>query len=239
MIQRQSIILWKKAEQKSFEKTAEEAFEVLSVLKNYPEFLRPNYIKAYSKKDVKSFSFEYDVFKSLLKEGVNRNKNIVFEKLGYSVAFFSSFNEMDASSFDLHVGTTDPKFINTCIMNLPLSYNYYDEEKAKMIYELFCDLVKAFRPFWGCVSNTILSREFQPFLDDIKPSTVHWINYWSEKIQQAVGMEKINEFVHNNKTVYFNKGVLSINKTALNVENEADMLLHKKLHMDLFKKEVH
>ena len=70
MIQRQSIILWKKAEQISFEKTAEEAFEVLSVLKNYPEFLRPNYIKAYSKKDVKSFSFEYDVFKSLLKEGV-------------------------------------------------------------------------------------------------------------------------------------------------------------------------
>jgi len=52
MIQRHSIILWKKAEKKdkSFEKIARETYEALNLLQDCPQELRPNYLTARTKK---------------------------------------------------------------------------------------------------------------------------------------------------------------------------------------------
>ena len=55
MIQRHSMILWKKAERenKSFEEISKEAYEVLSLFQDCPQELRPNYLTAKTKKDIK------------------------------------------------------------------------------------------------------------------------------------------------------------------------------------------
>ena len=53
MIQRHSMILWKKAERenKSFEEISKEAQEVLSLFKDCPQELKLNYLNAKKKKD--------------------------------------------------------------------------------------------------------------------------------------------------------------------------------------------
>lgn len=94
MIQRHSIILWKKAERKDkdFEEIAKETYEVLKQFQECPQELRPNYLTAKTKKDIKEFDWNYENFRSMLKKGVNKEGENIFEDLGYSISFFSSLN---------------------------------------------------------------------------------------------------------------------------------------------------
>ena len=124
-----------------------------------------------------------------MKKGVNQEGKNVFEDLGYSISFFSSMDENNSCAFQMTVGNRNDRFYNTFILNLPLSLNLYDKETADMIKTMFEKLVLAYRPFWGCVSNKILSRKYGQYLHGNMPTTVHWLNYWSEEIIQEIGVE--------------------------------------------------
>lgn len=65
------------------------------------------------------------------------------------------------------------------------------------------------------------------------PTTVHWMNYWSESIIKAVGMEKIQKTVEENSIISFQKGILSIRDTALDVNKEEDLRFHDELQKQL------
>jgi len=66
------------------------------------------------------------------------------------------------------------------------------------------------------------------------PTTVHWINYWSEDILETIGMEKIQNVVNKNTISTFKAGILSIKETAFDVEKEDDIRFHAEMHNQLF-----
>lgn len=236
MIQRHSIILWKKAEKvdKSFEEIARGTYEILNLFQDCPWELRPNYLTAKTKKDIKEFDWNYENFNSMLKRGVNKEGKNVFEDLGYSISFFSSMNEQDSCAFEIIAGNKNEKFYNTLIINLPLSLNLHDKKIAGNIKNLFERLVSAYTPYWGCISNRVLSRKYGKFLEGNVPTMVHWLNYWSEDIVQAIGKEKIQKIVDTNSTIIFENGILSIKDTALDTDREDDIRFQNELQKQLF-----
>lgn len=235
MEQRHSIILWRKAEEKDkvFEDVVKEAYGVFKLFQGYPQELRPNYLTAETKKDIKGFDWNYENFSSVLKQGINKEGKNIFEDLGYSISFFSSMNEKEACSFQMKVGNKNEKFYNTLIIHLPLSLNLYDKKTAEMISVLFEKLVQAYMPYWGCISNRALSRQYGKYLEGTLPTTVHWMNYWSEDIVRTIGMKKIEKIIDINPIITFKNGILSIKKTALDVDNQDDNRLHGELQKRL------
>lgn len=185
-MQRHSIILWKKAEKKdkAFDEIAKETYEVLNLFRDCPQELRPNYLTAETKKDIKEFDWNYENFRSTLKKGINKEGENIFEDLGYSISFFSSLNGQNACGFEMIAGNKNEKFHNSLIINLP--------------------------------------------------ATVHWINYWSEDIIEAIGMEKIQNVVAKNTMSTFKAGIFSIKETALDIEKEEDIRFHAEVHKQLF-----
>jgi hypothetical protein len=236
MVQRHSIILWKKAEHKDkkYEEISKEAYNILSLFQDYPQELKPNYLSVKSKKDAKEFAWNYENFNSVLKKGINREGENIFEDLGYSISFFSSMEEKKSCAFQMNVGNKNNKFYNTFIIDLPLSLNLYDKKIADTIRSLFEKLVQFYIPYWGCISNKVLSRKYGNFLDGNLPTTVHWMNYWSEDIIEMIGMRKIQKIVDQNSIISFQKGVLSIKDTAFDVDKEEDLKYHDELQNYLF-----
>lgn len=236
MVQRHSIILWRKPDKrdKNFEEISTEAYEVLNSFQDYPQELRPNYLTAKTKKDIKRFDWSYENFSNVLKKGVNKEGKNTFENLGYTISFFSSMDEKDSCTFQMRVGNKNEKFYNTLIINLPLSLNLYDEKVAVKIGDLFEKLVQIYIPYWGCVSNKELSRKYGKFLEGNLPTTIHWMNYWSKDIILAIGMEKIQKIIDNNTIIKFKNGILSIKNMALDADNELDIRVHDELHKQFF-----
>ena len=91
-----------------------------------------------------------------------------------------------------------------------------------------------FRPYWGCISNKTLSRRSGKFLEEHLPTTIHWLNYWSEDIIRTIGMEKVQKIVDANPTISFENGILLIKNTAFDTENDDDMKFHEELQKQLF-----
>ena len=236
MVQRHSIILWKKAEKKNkdFMEISKEAYEVLKLFQDYPQELRPNYLTAKTKNEIKAFDWNFENFSNELKKGVNKEGENAFEDLGYTISFFSSMIENDSCTFQMRAGNKNEKFYNTLIINLPLSLNLYNEKNAVKISKLFEKLVKAYIPYWGCISNKLMSRKYGKFIEANLPTTVHWMNYWSEDIVRTIGVEKIQKMVDENQLISLKSGILSIKDTALDVNKEEDIRFHDKLQKQLF-----
>ena len=70
IIQRYSIILWRKAEQEniSFEEISKDAYDVFNIFQNYPQDLRPNYMTVRTRKDIEIFDWNYKHFCEQLKK---------------------------------------------------------------------------------------------------------------------------------------------------------------------------
>ncbi len=97
----------------------------------------------------------------------------------------------------------------------------------KNLYRCICHL--------GGISNKALSRKYGSFLNGELPTTIHWMNYWSEGILCEIGMERIQKIINEYPGISFSKGVLSIRDTALNIEKE-DIKFHSELQKQLFLK---
>ena len=120
------------------------------------------------------------------------------------------------------------------IIDLPLGFNLYDKANAELIISLFRKLVRLYIPYWGCVSNIVLARKYGKFLEGSRPTTVHWMNYWSEEIVRAVGMDRIQGFIQGNQGASFDDGVLLVKDTAFDLSKEEDIRLHEKIHNQIF-----
>lgn len=231
MVQRHSIILWKKAENedKSFEQISKEAYDVFKLFLDYPWELKPNYLTVKSKKNIEKFDWNYDNFSNILKRGVNQDGNTLFEKLGYSISFFSTLDEKYSCAFQMKTGNKNNKFYNTFTINLPIILDLYDKNTADMIRILFENLVSTYKPYWGCISNKELSRKYGKFLNGNLPTAIHWINYWTEEIIREIGLEKIQKIVDLGSEIKFQKGILIIKDTALNVEKDEDIKFYDEI----------
>lgn len=117
---------------------------------------------------------------------------------------------------------------------MPLSLNLYDKKTAEMISNLFKKLVQVYRPFWGCISNKALSRRYGKYLEGNLPTIVHWMNYWSEDIANAIGIEKIRKIVQENPEISFENGNILVKNTAFDINKDADIRLHEDLQKQFF-----
>lgn len=129
----------------------------------------------------------------------------MYKELGYSVSFFSSTDEKNSCNILMRTGNKFEQINNTLVIDLPLSFNVSHSQMAAIICDLFEKLVQTYKPFWGCISNKVLSRKYGKFLDGNMPTTVHWMNYWSEDIIGTAGMKKIPDVVDNKQLIQFYK----------------------------------
>lgn len=124
---------------------------------------------------------------------------------------------------------------------IPESVNLYDEADVKIIIDMFEKAVDIFKPFYGCVSNVRIYNKHiarknsgqPPFIYKGKPSTVHWLNYWSEEIADCIGFDKIKKVLDEHRQISFDSGIFKIKNCALDAENESDMEFHKLLDREL------
>ena len=153
MIQKHSIILWRKPDQPhaSIRQIAEHAYKTLCVFQAYPFEFRPNYLTANSKKECITFDWDIQSFIGLLEKNINREGDQIFTDLGYTLSMFSSLKENESFSFLLRIGNKLPQFLNTLVIGIPLSMNS-DPVMANIVSDLFGQLSQTFEPFWGCIS---------------------------------------------------------------------------------------
>lgn len=222
------IILWKKAEKtdKSFDEISKDLFKVLCVFDEFPYEMRPNYFSAYSKNSFKVFNHSYDELKITLKDFVNKEQNINFDNLGYRFSMFSSLDNKKSFSYQILVGNKDERFNNSFVISIPLDFNCYISENYNMIFDLFVKLTKTFNPCWGCISNKIISDQYDSFIENKKPTTFHWVNYFDEELQNIIGIEKIYKSINVFPDIQFENNILSLQKVPFNVFNKYEMDYH-------------
>ena len=223
MIQKYSIILWRKAEleEKSFDEIAKETYDTLCILQEYNEILRPNYLTVKKKSNVSKFEWNYEMFSEVLNNGVITVGKNKMNSLGYSLSFFSSLNENESCGISLRVGNKDSRFVNSFIIELPISLDFNDNNNSYMIDELFCKLVNSFGPFWGCVSNNKFQIGDLGYMNGSNPLYVHWLNYWSGEVVSTIS-SKFFDIIKNVSDISFQDGILLLRDSAFDCRNEND-----------------
>lgn len=88
MLQLQTMILWSKPKEKDFENLAKTAYRIMEVLKEFGSEVEPKYLTVNRKKDAFPFEWSYENFRNTLKKGVNKEGDVEFPELGYSIDFF-------------------------------------------------------------------------------------------------------------------------------------------------------
>ena len=110
-----SMIFWRHTEKEntSFDDISERIYKVFQIFnKNLPYEYCPNYKTVNKKCDAKIYDWNYENFCNDLKKNINHTKECVFEKLGYSLSFFSSLEDNKLFGYRLNVGVKDSRFIN-------------------------------------------------------------------------------------------------------------------------------
>lgn len=235
MIQKHTIILWKKPDEKDkdFETIAMETYEALNVLNQFKEEYRPNFLTTYSKRKTSVFEWDYEEFKNILKKGANKEGHNVFENLGYTISFFSSKDEEKSFSYMLTVGNKNNKFNNSLVSNIPIGVNIYKKENADMISKMFEIMVQKFKPFWGCVANSIIAQNYGGFIENGRPTMVHWLNYWSDDMIKKIGKNRINRVIKRNQQILFFNNILKLQHIPLDAEKKEDLIYLKNVEKQL------
>lgn len=222
-----TVILWRKPEEqdKPFEIIAQEAYDTLNVLQEYPQDIRPNYLSATKKSLTRQIEWEKNVFFELLRKNVSKRGKEEFAELGYTVQFFSSLRDDESCGILLSAGIKDYRFVNSFCLELPYNMDVSEHDNSKMISELFCDLVSQFHPFWGVVTNNKLKVGDSGYYIQNKPTYLSWMNYFSEETLANIGKNKIQEIINKCPEAYFKNGTLCLRENALNAAVDEDKKL--------------
>lgn len=226
MVQRHSIILWKEPETRDFSVYTEEAYQTLEVLMKHNKLCYPTYETGIKKKEAKPIDWEYSKFCEIVMKNATKDS----DELGYNVSFFSSLKNDESASISFSIGIRNAQFVNTCIVKLPVNLEIFHEDIYNEVSEIFSDCVKTFRPFWGCVSNDRNARSFGAFLNGNKPSTVHWMNYWSESICKEISERRIQKVIERNSQILFQDNIFKVRNNPLDITCEEDMQLQRALN---------
>ena len=186
----------------------------------------PTYETGMKKNDAKPIDWNYDKFCEILLRNATKDS----DELGYNVSFFSSLKNDESASISLSIGIRNTQFVNTCIIKLPVNLEIFQEDIYNEVSALFSECVKTFRPFWGCVSNDRNARSFGPFLKANKPSTVHWMNYWSESICNQISEHRIKKVLGKNNKSLYRDNIFKVRDNPLDITCEEDMQLQRTIN---------
>lgn len=107
-------------------------------------------------------------------------------------------------------------------------------ENANFIKKLLSMLVDQFKPFWGCVSNKIITRKYGRHLNGKFPVTVQWINFWQEEIIDGLLKDKLTRIQAGFPEFEIKKNIIIAKELPFNMENEKDISYQENLHKLIF-----
>ncbi|MDO3411191.1 hypothetical protein QWJ34_15605 [Saccharibacillus sp. CPCC 101409] len=191
MEQSHSLIFWAKPKRESFDEAAERAYELMEVLMEYGETFYPKY-QLNEKYDKQPFQWELSTFKKALRQGINREGEIEFLDLGYSINFISSWEQQDRVSIQMTVGIQKPIFNNTFIIGLPSGLSLGSEPDKERVESVFKRCIEVFRPEWAAVVNDWNKRRKDQGSRNLS-KRMHWMNYWSSERVQEIGEKRVRE----------------------------------------------
>lgn len=230
MIPVHHLALWAKPEKEPFEETVNKSYRLLEILKEFGPELSPNFLPAWSKKNVKPFDGSITALEELIRKGINKEGKTVFPELGYRVSFFSSLNDMDSAGISIQVGITSNLFNNTFVVDFPASFPMYtDNQLDERLIKLFRKCIPIFKPYWGCINNSFNNKRYNYKLwENDQPKTIHWVNYFGDDMPR-----KIEERLIKTAPVYmaerYHDGYLIIlKKTPIDDENPEDIEIQNK-----------
>ncbi len=234
MIQKHAIVLWKDAENAAttFKETASQTFDFVENLRKISRFSRLYINKTPA--IYEELPDTFDSFRNLLESNVNQENGQKFEDLGYYISFVTKKDNAVDFSVDLHIGNKDMRFVNTCVVHIPIDMDLSSVENAAFIRNLFLMLADQFNPFWGCVSNKIIVRKYGRYLNDRIPVTVQWINFWQEKVIDALLKDKLLEIQTKFPEFEMEKNIIIAKKMPFNMESEKDVFYQEHLHNLIF-----
>lgn len=230
MIPVHSMILWAKPREEPFEETVNKTYSILNILKEFGPELSPNFLPAYSKKNVKPFDGSIVTLEELIKKGINKEGKTVFPDLGYTVDFFSSLDDMDAAKISFHVGTTHKRMSNVLVVDFPASFPMYsDNQLNEKIIDLFKKCIAVFDPYWGCISNSLNTRRYNFKLwENDQPKTIHWVNYFGDDMPRKVEERLIKTAPVYKAERYHDGYLIILKKTPIDDENQEDIEIQNK-----------
>lgn len=218
MIQKHSIIIWNKPDGNDvcFDNISINAFSAMSSFNSFlEERFRPNYRVINGKKNDLKFMWDYETFSTALREGVNKEGKKIHYELGYNISFFSSQNERESFSYGMHIGVKDERFYNTLVVEIPVGFDVFDNGNASIIESLFLRLTKLMHPYWACVSNRSIARQYSAYLNDGIPTAVYWLNYWSSDLVNKIGRRRIQKVINANPQISFIDGILKLQELPI------------------------
>lgn len=165
---------------------------------------------------------------------MNQENGQIFEDLGYYISFVTKKDEAVNFSVDLHIENKDIHFVNTCVINIPIDMDLNSIENANFIKKLLSMLVDQFKPFWGCVSNKIITRKYGRHLNGKFPVTVQWINFWQEEIIDGLLKDKLTRIQAGFPEFEIKKNIIIAKELPFNMENEKDISYQENLHKLIF-----
>lgn len=234
-----SMIFWRHTEKgnTSFEDISERIYKVLQIFnKNLPYEYCPNYKSVNKKCDVKIYDWNYENFCNDLKKNINHTKECVFEKLGYSLSFFSSLEDNKSFGYRLNVGVKDSRFINVFSVHLAADFNYFNKDMAKILELIFYDCVNEFGAFYACVSNSLIKNGQSAILKSdslYKITSIQWLNYWDSEILKKFDNKKLKILQRKHKEFSFNNGFIKLKDIPLDAENPEDIKYVQEIESEL------
>lgn len=232
MQQRQTLLLWKKHENidAEFDSVFEQFVALLKVFSGYPGNLRPNFDTAWIKEEAKSIPVERkELYTWLRNHRVPASKKHPSDYLGYSASMFSSQNKLESSGFQFSVGNKSDMFVNSLVIHLPIQLSCHDREMSELIFKLFCELCETFKPFYGCVSNSVIMKKQKKYMRDGLPTTIHWANFWDTDIINLIGKQKIEGAKSKFPLASYENGFFRIRETMIDSSDPDDMEYCKKM----------
>lgn len=174
MIDTYTMMLWAKPKENSIDIQAKQIFDILTALSKV-DYLKPRYQAVHRKKDAVEFDLTLENVSNLI---INK-KDKQFPNLGSLISFFTSLNDNDSAGISISVGVSNPKFINSIVINLNWDYKKLDIEKFDELVLLFKELINLFQPFYGCITSKSNSDMFDEYYNDTSntPSSILDVNY--------------------------------------------------------------
>ena len=226
MIDTYTMVLWAKANDDGIDIQAKQVFNILTILNQVP-YLRPKYLTARKKKDIKEFELTFDnVRKMIIKKGDKQ-----FVELGSKISFFTSLNEEESVGITISIGVSKIKFQNSIVLDLNSDYKEQNVERFDELSKTFKKLVSVFNPFYGCITSRSNSNMFDTYYDKTNNllSSVFDINYWGEDIVNNLPIREIQKKVF--ECVEINRGYyIRLQKEPVDILNRSHMKLQKDIN---------
>lgn len=189
MVQTYSLILWKEATEMSDSATADLAFEMLRLLKNYGDELNPKYQTVKRKNDATPFLLTRENLGVIIENSLRRGRKH-FPDLGGTFSFFSSLDEKRSSGIMCALGSRNPQFHNTIVISLPYSDFSGFSDRNGDFRLLFKSLISVFSPYFALIYNN-QNKQISDELWSDKPTYVHWMNYYSNDTIKRIGERRV------------------------------------------------